>query len=73
MDAATRSAERGEKMRLNTKEKEICKQYSRRDEHNLVHCFECPLVISVRDCSCKANVSKRDYDEWEVGNEQRIL
>jgi len=52
-------------MRLTPKEREICKQYSKRDENNLVHCYECPLVISLRDCSCKANVSKREYDDFE--------
>ena len=51
-------------MRLTPKEKEICKQYSKRDENNLVHCYECPLVISHIDCSCKANVSKREYDDF---------
>lgn len=51
-------------MRLTPKEREICKQYRKRDENNLVHCYECPLVISIRDCSCKANVSKREYDDF---------
>ena len=51
-------------MRLTPKEKEICKQYSTRDENGLVHCYECPLVISIGDCSCKANVSKREYDDY---------
>lgn len=52
-------------MRLTPKEREICKQYSKRDENNLVHCYECPLVISIRDCLCKANVSEREYDDCE--------
>ena len=51
-------------MRLTPEEKEICKQFRKRDENNTVHCFECPLVISVRDCTCKANIPKKEYDEW---------
>ena len=32
-------------MNLTDKEKEICNQYSKRDENGLVHCKECPLAI----------------------------
>ena len=42
-------------MKLTKEEKLICKEYSKRDENNKVHCYECPLVISVRYSLCKAN------------------
>lgn len=51
-------------MRLTKEEKEICEVYSKRDENNTVHCFECPLVISVRECLCKANCTRK---EWKKG------
>ena len=54
---------KGEKMRLTDEEKEICKKYSQRDENNSVHCYECPLVISLRDCLCKANATKEELEE----------
>ena len=50
-------------MRLTDEEKEICKKYSKRDENNKVHCYECPLVLNLRFCICKANISKKDWDE----------
>ena len=45
-------------MRLTKEEQEICKKYSERDENNTVHCFECPLVIDMRNCLCKANANE---------------
>ena len=45
------------------KDGEICKKYSKRDENNKVHCYECPLVLNLRFCICKANISKKDWDE----------
>ena len=56
-------AERGDQMRLTKEEKEICEAYSKRDENNTVHCFECPLVISVRECLCKANCTREEWGE----------
>ena len=56
-------AEKGEKMRVTDEEKEICKKYSKRDENNKVHCYECPLVLNLDFCICKANISKKDWDE----------
>lgn len=47
-------------MKLTEEEKLICKEYRKRDENNTVHCFECPLVISVRYCLCKANALENE-------------
>lgn len=47
-------------MRLTAEEKKICKKYSKRDENNTVHCFECPLVIDMRLCLCKANATREE-------------
>lgn len=47
-------------MKLTKEEKAICKKFRKRDENNIVHCYECPLVISQRDCLCKANA-----EEWQ--------
>ena len=56
-------------MRLTLEEQKICKEYSKRDENNSVHCFECPLVLNIRYCVCKANVTEEEYKEWKGGNE----
>ena len=50
-------------MKLTEEEKEICKRYSERDEKGKVHCSECPLVLHRRDCICKANISKKEWEE----------
>ena len=57
-------------MRLTKEEKEICEAYSKRDENNTVHCFECPLVISVREFICKANCTRK---EWRERREDELL
>lgn len=56
-------------MRLTEEEKEICKKYSKRDENNTVHCFECPLAIDRWLCICKANVTR---GEWEEAKNEQI-
>ena len=50
-------------MRLTKEEKAICKKFRKRDENNIVHCYECPLVISLRDCLCKANAKDDEVKE----------
>lgn len=50
-------------MRLTNEEKEICKQYSKRDENNTVHCYECPLVINRAWTLCKANCRAEEWEE----------
>ena len=50
-------------MRLTKEEKEICKQYSKRDENNTVHCYECPLVINKAWTLCKANCRAEEWRE----------
>lgn len=50
-------------MRLTNEEKEICKQYSKRDENNTVHCYECPLVINTTWTLCKANCRAEEWRE----------
>lgn len=51
-------------MILNEHEKEICNKFSKRDESDHVHCFECPLRRGVAkyDFRCVAN---SHYDEKE--------
>ena len=41
-------------MLLTGEEVEICKKYSAKDEKGLVHCNECPLVLSINDLTCHA-------------------
>ena len=53
-------------MKLTKAEKAICNKYSKRDENNTVHCFECPLAISVRDCECYANIDGRTKEAKEL-------
>ena len=50
-------------MKLTKEEKEICKQYSKRDENGMVHCNECPLVINRTWTLCKANCRA---EEWRT-------
>ena len=50
-------------MKLTKEEKAICNKYRKRDENNIVHCFECPLVISLKGCLCKANAEKDEVEE----------
>lgn len=40
---------------MTEEEKNICKQYSARDEEGKVHCMECPLVIDKMSFICKAS------------------
>lgn len=51
-------------MKLTEEEQKICEKYRKRDENNTVHCFDCPLVIDRRLCTCKANVTEEEYKEW---------
>lgn len=53
-------------MKLTKEEKAICKKFRKRDENNTVHCYECPLVISRRDCLCKANAKEDEVAEWVI-------
>ena len=53
-------------MKLTKAEKAICDKYRKRDENNKVHCFECPLVISVRDYECYANIDGRTKEAKEL-------
>lgn len=46
-------------MKLTKAEQSICDKYSKRDENNTVHCFECPLVISKEYSECYANIDGR--------------
>ena len=39
-------------MRLTKEEKEICKEYSKRDDKGFVHCHECPLAIDKKSALC---------------------
>lgn len=41
-------------MALTEKQKPICQKYSARDADGLVHCHECPLVISREAVMCRA-------------------
>ena len=50
-------------MKLTAEEKEICKEYSKKDRNGNVRCAECPLVIHKRDMVCKRNISKKDARE----------
>lgn len=50
-------------MKLTKEEKAICDKYRKRDKNNKVHCFECPLVISLRSCLCKANATKGEVEK----------
>lgn len=51
-------------MLSNERQRRICTKYSARDHEGLVHCNECPLVISVAWCMCHAN-SHYDPNECE--------
>lgn len=51
---------------MTQKEKEICKEYSERDEKGFVHCKECPLVMDADGFMCKSNSRyNRRTKEWE--------
>lgn len=53
-------------MKLTDEEQKICEKYSAYDEHGLVHCNECPLVINKRFCVCKANIDDVvEYFYWK--------
>lgn len=52
-------------MELKEDEKKICRKYGARDEKGMVHCFECPLAIDTRDCICKANITKEEWEEYQ--------
>ena len=46
----------GDSVMLSTEEqKRICTQYSKRDKEGIVHCKDCPLVISISALMCHAN------------------
>lgn len=49
-------------MKLTKEEKEICKEYSKRDEKGFVHCIECPLTIDKRYALCKKTITKQEWD-----------
>ena len=49
-------------MRLTKEEKEICKEYSKRDEKGFVHCNECPLAVDERYALCKKTITKQEWD-----------
>ena len=53
-------------MKLTKAEKAICDKYSRYWQDLRVHCFECPLVISVRDCECYATIDGRTKEAKEL-------
>lgn len=55
-------------MRLTKEEKEICKQYSKRDENFKVHCNECPLVINRTWTLCKANCRAEEWRDYLAEN-----
>ena len=47
------------------KNKRICRKYSTPDKDGLVHCRDCPLVISRRDRTCRAFMHwDRHRMEW---------
>lgn len=49
------------------RERKICERYSKYDEEDKVHCFECPLrkAESTYDFRCKANSHyDRHLQEW---------
>lgn len=52
-------------MKLTQEEREICKKYSARDENGLVHCYECPLAVDTRYALCKANLKKKEWEEYQ--------
>lgn len=49
-------------MRLTAEEKEICKEYSKRDEKGFVHCHDCPLAIDKKYALCKRTITKQEWD-----------
>ena len=53
-------------MTLTEEEKKICKQYSARDEDGYVHCHECPLVAYRQYAMCKANMTAKEWREYET-------
>ena len=48
-------------MKLTSEEMDICRQYKKRTDDGIVHCFECPLTLDTRRHVCKKNVSKEEY------------
>lgn len=51
------------------RERKICRKYSKRDEADYVHCYECPLKKGTGnwDYRCKANSHyNRRTKEWEL-------
>ena len=51
-------------MILTLKEKEICKEFSKRGDNGKVRCPECPLALDKRLCICKRNATKAEYKEY---------
>ena len=54
-------------MRLTPEEQKICDEYSKRDAFNMVHCYECPLALDVKNCACKASVTEEEYRDVKHG------
>lgn len=50
-------------MTLTEDEQKICDYYSQRFVSGRVGCNRCPLVISKRDCLCKANCTEEEWEE----------
>lgn len=50
-------------MILTEEEKEICKMHRRSHEDGKTRCNECPLVIDVKWCICKANCTEEERYE----------
>lgn len=55
-------------MNLTPFEQKICDQFSTRDSCGYVHCCDCPYVIDLSACLCKANATE---EEWEECLDQR--
>jgi hypothetical protein len=55
VSGTARPNERGMKMLHTDRDKRTCAKYSARDKSGLVHCNDCPLVISKSAIICKAN------------------
>lgn len=60
-------------MLTSEREKRICARYSARDEHDRVHCYECPLQkgnFDMWDFRCKANSHyDRSEKDWVYDDE----
>lgn len=53
-------------MKLTEEQEIVCRVFSRRDKHGLVHCMDCPMKLSRRFTVCLKNISKKDAREnWD--------